>query len=90
MADFSTADARFASAQSAGMLLQNIRSLYQIGKQIAAVKAQYQAGTDPALNAMLDAFYTGPQSAELVQMINQVTTLTNDWETNHKSAIGVS
>jgi hypothetical protein len=88
VADFSSISQRSGDVQSALSVIQNIRAIYQNGKQIQAVKDLYQGGSSPGLKATVDAVYTPAQFAELGAMINQILPIIADWEANHASAIG--
>jgi hypothetical protein len=87
MANFDTSQARRESVKQANNLLDLIRSLYQSGKQIQVLLALYQANTDPAFNAAINALYTSSERAELAVMLGQVNQLVTDWTNNHAGAV---
>ena len=90
MANFDTANARHESLKQANNLLDHIRNLYASGTQIQASLALYQAGTDPAFNAAINAIYNAAERTELGVMLGQVNTLINDWTVNHAAAVGIA
>jgi hypothetical protein len=88
LANFDTSQAKRESVKQANNLLDLIRSVYANGKQIQTLLALYQAGSDPAFNAAINALYTAGERTELNAMLTQVNTLVNDWAANHITAAG--
>lgn len=87
MANFDQANQRREAVKGANNLLDLIRNLYESGRQIQALLALYQAGSDPTFNAAINALYTTAERAELAAMLAQVNTLVTDWQTNHAGAV---
>jgi hypothetical protein len=88
MANFDTANTKRESIKQANNLLDHVRSLYASGVQIQTLLALYQAGTDPAFNAAINAIYTAPERQELAVMLAQINSLVTDWTANHAGAVG--
>ena len=86
---FSTARDRIAAVERASNVLGQLRTAYTFGATLRDALALYQAGTDPAFNAAFNALFTQADRTELGAMINQLSTLMTDWETNHAAAIGL-
>jgi hypothetical protein len=63
------------------------RAIYDQSKILIASMTRYQAATDPAFNAAIDALFTPSEKAELAGMLNAVSVLVTDWETNHPLAV---
>jgi hypothetical protein len=90
MSNFDAASAaKQESVKQANNLLDHIRHLYASGKSIQAQLALYQAGTDTAFNAAVNALFTAGERTELSAMLSQVNTLVSSWETSHRAAIGL-
>ena len=51
--------------------------------ELQTMLATYQAGTDPALNAALNAVYTAAERTEIGTMIAELNTLKAAWEAAH-------
>jgi hypothetical protein len=86
---FETYSTKLAGIHRAITLLHEVRQMYTIGKDVQAVLALYIAGTDPALNAAINALFSAGERAELNTMLTQINALVSDWETNHAAAIGI-
>lgn len=86
---FETYEAKSASVQYARMLRSDIQALYGNAKSAQAKLALYQAATDPAFNAAINALFTAPERVELAAMLTEINTLITDWEANHKDALGI-
>ena len=80
---FETAQTKIRAVGRAGNVLGLLRTIYAHMDELQAMLATYQAGTDPALNAALNAVYSAAERQELATMIGQLATLTADWEANH-------
>lgn len=87
MANFDTYQAKSDAARKAFNLLAIIRNIYESGKQVQGALALYQAGTDAAFNAAVNAIFTTAERTELGQMLAQINALVTDWENNHAGAI---
>jgi hypothetical protein len=86
---FETAEIKIKAVGKAGNLLGQIRTLYTFGKNVQAALALYQAGTDPAFNAAVDALFSGAERAELGVMLGNINTLVTTWEANHAAALRI-
>lgn len=84
MANFDTSDTRANSINQATSLLNDVRSLYQQAKSVQSKLALYQANTDPAFNAAINALFSAGERTELGQMLAKINDLVLDWETGHK------
>ena len=80
---FETAQTKIRAVGRAGNVLGLLRTIYAHTSELSDMLATYQAGTDPALNAALNAVYTVGERAELAAMIGQLNTLKADWEGAH-------
>lgn len=80
---FETAQTKIRAVGRAGNVLGLLRTIYAHMDELQAMLATYQAGTDPALNAALNAVYSAAERQELATMIGQLATLKADWEANH-------
>lgn len=89
MANFDTAITKREAVKQANNLLDLVQHMYQSGKQIQTLMALYQATTDPAFNAAINALFTSGERAELAVMLGQVNSLVTDWTTNHAGAVGI-
>lgn len=87
MANFDTFTAKSAGARQALEMLVLIRSIYASGKQVQAALALYQAGTDPAFVASVNALFTTAERNELGVMAQQINALVLDWEASHIGAL---
>lgn len=67
----------------AGNVLGLLRTVYAHSAELVDMLATYQAGTDPALNAAMNAVYSAAERQELAALIGQLSTLQADWEANH-------
>jgi hypothetical protein len=90
MANFDTSEATVASVGQATGLLAALRSLYGQAKSAQALMSRYQANTDPAFNAAINAMFAQAERAELADMLTDVGVLVTDWEANHAGALGLS
>jgi hypothetical protein len=88
MANFDTHQDKANAVRRAMNVLAQVRSVYESGKLVQQALALYQAGTDPAFNAAINALFSSAERAELGVMLNQINTLITDWEANHMGAIG--
>ncbi len=80
---FETTQAKVAAVVGAGNAHGLVRTIYAHMAALSTILATYQAGTDPALNAALNAVYSSAERAELAAMIGQLNTLKADWEGAH-------
>lgn len=80
---FENAQAKIRAVGRAGNVLGILRTVYAHADEVTSLLATYQAGTDPALNAAMNAVYTATERQELAAMIAQLQTLKTDWEANH-------
>lgn len=89
MANFDSALAKQLTIRNAIGLLPALQSVYASGKQAQALLALYQANTDPAFTAAINALYTASEKTELGVMLAQINALVTDWELSHRGAIGL-
>lgn len=87
MANFDLYTAKSTSARQALDMLILIRSIYQSGKLVQAALAAYQAGSDTAFVASVNALFTANERTELGQMATQIANLIQDWEASHMGAL---
>jgi hypothetical protein len=87
VANFDTYAAKSTSARQALSLLALMRNIYEGGKQVQAALALYQAGTDAAFTASVNALFSSAERTELGVMAAQINSLVADWETNHPGAL---
>lgn len=87
MAFDDTTRAKIASVHNASRIQQIIYSVYAQAKSAQAMLNLYQAGTDAAFNATINAMLTSAERTELGQMLSQINALVSDWETNHAGVI---
>ena len=80
---FDTAQTKIRAVGRAGNVLGLLRTVYTHADELQSLLATYQAGTDPTLNAAMNAVYTAAERVELAAMITQLQTLKADWEANH-------
>lgn len=88
MANFDGYENKANAARRAFNLLAQIRNIYESGKQVQAALTLYQAGSDVAFNAAINAIFTTAERQELGQMLSQINALITDWEANHAGALG--
>jgi hypothetical protein len=86
---FETYPTKLAGIHRASTLLHELRQMYQTGKIVQQKLTDYQAATDPAMNAAVNALFTAAERVELNTMLTQVNTLIADWEANHATALGL-
>ena len=86
---FETTTTKIEAVTRAGNVLGRLRMIYTMAKEIQAALALYQAGTDPAFNAAVDALFSSAERAELSAMLGNITTLITAWETSHAQALGI-
>ena len=86
---FETQPTKLAGVHRAATLLHELRQIYQTGKIVQQKLVDYQAATDPAMNAAVNALFTSAERTELNAMLSQINTLVADWETNHAAAVGL-
>lgn len=79
---FETTQTKVAAVGRAGNALGLARTIYVHMAELSAMLATYQAGTDPALTAALNAVYSPAERQELAAVIGQLNTLKADWEVN--------
>ncbi len=84
MANFDTSDVKANSLNQATSLLNDTRSLYTQAKSVQSKLALYQAGTDPAFNAAINALFSAAERTQLGQMLAKINDLVTDWEANHR------
>lgn len=87
MADFDAMTARMRAVRRATNLLAVARGAFEELKTLRTSLALYQAGTDPAFNAAVNALYTPTERAELAALIATSNTLLTNWEANHLDAL---
>lgn len=80
---FETAQAKVRAVGRAGNVLGLLRTIYAHTSELSDMLATYQAGTDPALNAALNAVYTAAERTEIGTMIAELNTLKAAWEAAH-------
>lgn len=80
---FENAQTKIRAVGRAGNVLGLLRTIYAHMDELSSMLATYQASTDPALNAALNAVYSSAERAELAAMIGQLNTLKADWEAAH-------
>lgn len=86
---FENYQAKQTALNRAALYLHYARQIYDAGKAMQQLKADYQAGTDTALNAAVNALFSGAERTELGQMGTALDTLLADWSTNHAAALGL-
>lgn len=86
---FETTTIKIRAVNRAGNVLGRLRTLYSNAKEIQAALELYQAGTDPAFNAAVDALFSSAERADLGVMLGNINTLVTAWETNHAAALGL-
>lgn len=86
---FETTSIKIRAVNRAGNVLGRLRTLYSTAKESQAALALYQASTDPAFNAAVEALFSGAERAELGLMLGDINTLVTAWETNHAAALGL-
>jgi hypothetical protein len=89
MAGFIDSDAKRQAVKRAMNLLDLVRGFYSQGKLIQEALALYQAGTDPAFNAAVNAIHDATQRQQHGQMLATVNTIITDREDNHKEPLGL-
>jgi hypothetical protein len=87
MANFDTSATKRQSVQKANNVLANIQAVYAAMKIVQTLMTLYQAGTDPTLNAAVNALFTAAERTEITAMLGGINTLVTDWETNHAGAL---
>ncbi len=80
---YETTQAKVRAVARAGNVLGTLRTIYVHMAELTTMLATYQAATDPALNAALNAVYSPAERQELATAINQLAAIKTDWETNH-------
>lgn len=80
---------KLQAVQRAANLLQTVRAVYANGKELQAMLALYQVGSDPAFNAAVNALFSSAERTELNAMLVDVNTLVTTWETLHRGAVGL-
>lgn len=87
---FETIVVTLESVKASWQLIFDLRSIYQACKLMQVKLALYQAGTDPAFNATINAIFSVQERQELGNILSDINTMVTDWETNHRAAIGLS
>jgi hypothetical protein len=88
MANFDQAmQAKRDEVGHASAVLDHIRAAYHVAKTAQADLALYNAATNTAFNAMVDALYSSAERTELGNMLTGLSTLITDWETNHAGVL---
>lgn len=82
--------AKQSGIQRGTNLLHRIRQIYSIGKDVQTLMTDYQAATDPAMNATINALLTAGERTEIGAMLSNIDQLVTAWEQNHAAALGVS
>lgn len=80
---FETAQTKIRAVGRAGNVLGLLRTIYAHMDELQTMLATYQAGTDPALNAALNAVYSAAERTEIGAMIAELNTLKAAWEVSH-------
>ena len=80
---FETTQAKVAAVVGAGNAHGLVRTIYAHMAALSTMLAAYQAGTDPALNAAINAVYTAGERTEIAAMIAELNTLKTAWEVTH-------
>lgn len=80
---FETTQTKVRAVGRAGNVLGLLRTVYAHADELTDMLATYQAGTDSALTAAINAVYSPAERAELATLIGQLATLKADWEANH-------
>ena len=80
---FENAQTKIRAVGRAGNVLGLLRTIYAHMDELQAMLATYQAGTDPALNAALNAVYSAAERTEIGAMIAELNTLKAAWEVSH-------
>jgi hypothetical protein len=83
MPDYSSARQEIENRRQAEELLKQIRRIFDVARSVSVKFNRYLDGTDPDFNAVMDASYSSAERAELNQMLTPLTTMIEDWETNH-------
>lgn len=78
-----TAQQRITAAERAGRVIGTLKTIRFSANQLQAAVQLYQSNADPTFNAIFNALFTATDRQELATMIQQLTTLVADWETNH-------
>lgn len=86
---FETILVTLESVKQAQQLIFDLRATFAAAKALKDKLALYQAATDPAFNATINALFTVQERQELAAMLAEVNALISDWEANHKSALGI-
>lgn len=89
MADFSSTDQTLAAINQAANLRPAVQGMYAQAKSVQSLMALYQAGSNQAFNTAINTIFTSAQRTELADMLTDVNSLITDWETNHRSALGL-
>lgn len=89
MADFTNTDSTIQSVSQATSLLNAVRSAYSQDKAVQALMNKYAAGTDLAFNKAIDAMFSSAQRTEFADVLTDVNARVADWETNHRSLLGL-
>jgi hypothetical protein len=69
---FETAQTKIRAVGRAGNVLGLLRTIYAHMDELQTMLATYQAGTDPALNAALNAVYTAGERTEFGDALPQL------------------
>ena len=80
---FENAQTKIRAVNRAGNVLGLLRTIYAHMDELSSMLATYQAGTDPALNAAMNAVYSAAERTEIGTMIAELNTLKAAWEAAH-------
>lgn len=80
---FETAQTKIRAVGRAGNVLGLLRTIYAHMNELQTMLETYQAGTDPPLNAALNAVYTAAERTEIATMIGELNVLKTQWEVTH-------
>jgi hypothetical protein len=86
MADFTSVQTISNNIHSAEEVLVLFKQIYKLGKRVNMILDRYN--TDLPFKTEADHLFSSEQLTEIETMINNVQSLTNDWETNHVGALG--
>ena len=87
MADFTSVLGIASNISSARDIIRIFKNIHHSCNEVAAVLAKYN--TDPAFKIEADHLFNAEQLAELGSMAAESQALKNDWENNHRSALGL-
>lgn len=82
-------DLKITSIHQATSLRNSLINIYRSAKSVQTLLTRYASGEDPTFNAVIDALYSEDEKAHLGSMLESANQMVADWETNHRSAIGL-